>query len=225
MPAPISVIIPVLNEAGEVGEQLPHWRELRRGGAELVVVDGGSTDATVALIEQGGFAMLPAPRGRAHQMNAGAAAATGELLIFLHADTRLPAGALDLVRQALAGPRCWGRFDVELEGGGWRLRLVARLMNLRSRLSGIATGDQAIFVRRETFKAVGGFPDQPLMEDIELSARLRRRAAPVCLTAKVRTSSRRWRRQGICRTILLMWGLRLAYACGVPSDALARFYR
>ena len=225
MPASVSVIIPVLNEAGEVGALMPHWRELRRGGAELVVVDGGSSDATVALIERGGFAVLSAPRGRARQMNAGAAAATGALLIVLHADTRLPAGALDLVRQALTGPRCWGRFDVDLEGGGWRLRLVARLMNLRSRLSGIATGDQAIFVRRQAFEAVGGFPDQPLMEDIELSARLRRLSAPVCLRARVRTSSRRWRRHGTCRTILLMWGLRLAYACGVPSTALVRFYR
>ncbi|MCP9771491.1 TIGR04283 family arsenosugar biosynthesis glycosyltransferase [Synechococcus sp. Tobar12-5m-g] len=225
MLALVSVIIPVLNEAREVGTLLPHWRELRQGGAELIVVDGGSTDATEALIEGGGFAVLSAPRGRAGQMNAGAAAATGELLIFLHADTRLPAGALDLVRQALTGPRCWGRFDVELEGGGRRLRLVSRLMNLRSRLSGIATGDQAIFLKRETFKAVGGFPDQPLMEDIELSARLRRRAAPVCLRAKVRTSSRRWRGHGTCRTIVLMWGLRLAYACGVPSTALACFYR
>jgi rSAM/selenodomain-associated transferase 2 len=225
MATSISVIIPVLHEAGEVGALLPHWRELRRGGADLVVVDGGSTDATVALIERGGFAVLPAPRGRACQMNVGAAAATGELMLFLHADTRLPDGALDLVRQALAGPRCWGRFDVELDGGGWRLRLVARLMNLRSRLSGIATGDQAIFVRRQTFRAVGGFPVQPLMEDIELSARLRRLSAPVCLTAKALTSSRRWRRHGTCRTIVLMWGLRLAYACGVPSTALACFYR
>jgi rSAM/selenodomain-associated transferase 2 len=225
MPASVSVIIPVLNEAGEVGALLPHWRELRRDGAELVVVDGGSSDATVAQIEQGGFAVLSAPRGRARQMNAGAAAATGELLLFLHADTRLPSGALDLVRQTLTGLPCWGRFDVELDDDGWRLRLVARLMNLRSRLSGIATGDQAIFLKRETFEAVGGFPDQPLMEDIELSARLRRSAPPVCLKQRVLTSSRRWRRHGTSRMIATMWGLRLAYACGVPSTALARFYR
>ncbi|MCT0198650.1 TIGR04283 family arsenosugar biosynthesis glycosyltransferase [Synechococcus sp. CS-1325] len=221
----MSVIIPVLDEAGEIGLLLPHWRALREAGAELVVVDGGSADATVSLIERGGFAVLTAPRGRARQMNAGAASARGGLLIFLHADTRLPAAGLDLVRQALRGCHGWGRFDLELDGGGWRLRLVAALINVRSRLSGIATGDQAIFISRQCFEAIGGFPDQPLMEDIELSARLRRRSSPVCLRAKVVTSSRRWRRHGITRTIVTMWWLRLAYACGVPSSMLARFYR
>jgi len=223
---PVSIIIPVLDEAREIGQFLPHWRELHQAGAELIVVDGGSADATVALIEREGFAVQTAPRGRARQMNAGAAKASAALLIFLHADTRLPATGLDLVREALGGRHCWGRFDVELGGGPDRcLRLVARLMNLRSRLTGIATGDQAIFISRACFEAVGGFPDQPLMEDIALSAQLRRRTAPVCLRAKVITSSRRWRRHGTCRTIVTMWLLRLAYALGVPSTRLARFYR
>jgi len=221
----LSLIIPVLQEAGEITALLPHWQELAEEGAEILVVDGGSTDATAALVEAAGFTVLVAPRGRARQMNAGAARARGELLLFLHADTRLPAGALTLVREALTTGGCWGRFDVTLSGDGALLRLVATLMNLRSRLSGIATGDQAMFMARQTFERIGGFPDQPLMEDVELSARLRRLGPPVCLHARVITSSRRWRRHGIWRTILTMWGLRLAYACGVPSTRLVRFYR
>ncbi len=223
--ASISLIIPVLNEAREIGSLLPHWQELQRSGAELIVVDGGSTDGTAALLRREGFTVLQAARGRASQMNAGAARSAGALLIFLHADTRLPDGALALVRQALSAGPGWGRFDVELSGGGPMLRLVAASMNLRSRLSGIATGDQAIFMSRECFDQVGGFPDQPLMEDIELSARLRARMAPACLRARVISSGRRWQRNGTWPTILTMWGLRLAYACGVPSSALARFYR
>ncbi len=221
----LSLIIPVLNEADEIAGLLPHWRELAQEGAEILVVDGGSSDATASLLQAAGFSVLEAPRGRARQMNAGAARASGELLLFLHADTQLPAGALAQVREALATRRCWGRFDVTLSGGAPLLRLVATLMNLRSRLSGIATGDQAMFMTREIFTRIGGFPDQPLMEDVELSARLRRVAAPVCLRARVVTSSRRWQRHGIWRTILTMWGLRLAYACGVPSSRLVRYYR
>ncbi len=225
VPARLSVIIPVLEQASAIEPLLPHWHALRQAGAELIVADGGSPPATRALIRAHGFPLLEAPRGRARQMNAGAARASGELLLFLHADTRLPDGALALVRQALAGPRRWGRFDVALSGTAPLLPLVAALMNLRSRLSGIATGDQAIFLSRALFEAVGGFPDQPLMEDVELSARLRRHGRPACLRARVISSGRRWERHGTLRTILTMWGLRLAYACGVPATALARFYR
>ncbi len=221
----LSIIIPVLNEAGEIAALLPHWQELAEAGAEITLVDGGSTDATAAMVQAAGFSVMEAPRGRARQMNAGAARASGELLLFLHADTRLPAGALELVLEALATGGCWGRFDVALSGGAPLLHLVGTLMNLRSRLSGIATGDQAIFMTREIFNRIGGFPDQPLMEDVELSARLRRVAPPVCLGARVVTSSRRWQRHGIWHTILTMWGLRLAYACGVPSSRLVRYYR
>ena len=221
----ISVVIPVLNEAGLLESALTHWHSLKSSGAELIVVDGGSRDGTAERIRQAGFTVVQAGRGRASQMNAGAGNSSGALLLFLHADTRLPTGALAMVRQALSAGPGWGRFDVELSGGGALLRLVAASMNLRSRLSGIATGDQAIFLSRTCFDRVGGFPDQPLMEDVELSARLRSLSAPVCLRARVVTSPRRWHRHGIVPTILTMWGLRLAYACGVPAQALARFYR
>lgn len=220
------MIIPVLQEAALLESVLPHWRELREGGAELIVVDGGSTDGTAERLRREGFTVLTAPPGRARQMNAGAARSSGALLLFLHADTHLPAEGLALVRAAFGvGSSGWGRFDVELGGDGPMLQMVAAAMNLRSRLSGIATGDQAIFLSRECFDRVGGFPDQPLMEDVELSARLRALAAPVCLRARVVTSARRWKRHGTWPTILTMWSLRLAYACGVPSTALARFYR
>ncbi len=159
-------------------------------------------------------------------MNAGAAAAHADLLLFLHADTRLPSDALALVLAALAAPhRDWGRFDVRIVGRHPMLALVAAGMNLRSRLSGIATGDQAIFVRRAAFDAVGGFPAQPLMEDVELSRRLKRRARPVCLRARVETSGRRWEKFGIWRTIGLMWRLRLFYWLGVSPERLEKAYR
>jgi len=168
--------------------------------------------------------VVVAERGRARQMNAGAQACGGALLLFLHADTRLPEAADAMVRAALA-VQAWGRFDVRIDGRPLMLRVVAALMNLRSRLSGIATGDQAIFVRRDVFEAVGGFPDQPLMEDIELSCRLLRVSRPACLRARVRTSGRRWEQRGVWRTIALMWRLRWAYWRGVPAERLAEAYR
>jgi len=221
---PVSVIIPVLNEAASVAAFRGHWQELRARGAELLLVDGGSQDGTVPLLEREGFTVIRSPRGRARQMNRGAAAASGRILIFLHADTRLPEEALEMVRRCLHPSRCWGRFDVEIVGREPMLAVVARCMNLRSRWSGIATGDQAIFLHRQAFERVGGFPDQPLMEDVEISARLRSLAPPVCLKARVATSGRRWQAGGIGRTIVLMWGLRFAYWLGVPAPALARFY-
>lgn len=221
---PVSVIIPVLNEAAAVPEFCSHWHELEARGAQVLLVDGGSQDGTVPLLEREGFAVIRSGRGRARQMNAGAAQATGNILIFLHADTRLPERALELVNCCLQPPHCWGRFDVRITGRERMLAVVARCMNLRSRLSGIATGDQAIFMHRLAFARSGGFPDQPLMEDVELCARLRRQAPPVCLKARVETSGRRWERHGVGRTILLMWGLRFAYWLGVPAPALARLY-
>ena len=224
MPTRISIVIPVLDEAGHIAAALAALAPLRAQGAELIVVDGGSRDGTPALCRGLADAVLAAPCGRAVQMNAGARAASGAVLLFLHADTALPEGALTLIAQAQARA-AWGRFDVTISGRSRLLPVVAALMNARSRLTGIATGDQALFVRRDAFDAVGGFPEQPLMEDIELSKRLRRVGAPACLRAKVRTSGRRWDRRGVWRTILLMWRLRLLYWLGVPAERLAAAYR
>lgn len=219
----MSIIIPVLNEAAI----LPHTLAalpLRGFGAEVILVDGGSTDESVALARRAGVRVVTSPPGRARQMNTGAAEARGELLLFLHADTRLPPGALSAVVQALSH-RHWGRFDITLGGRPPLLKLVAALINLRSRLTGIATGDQAIFVRRSSFEAIGGFPVQPLMEDIELSKRLKRLGPPACLWLKAHTSGRRWESRGVFRTIWLMWRLRFAYWRGADPALLARAYR
>ena len=222
----VSIILPVLNEETFISETLSALQPLRFSGNELIVVDGGSTDATRAL--SGPFAdrIINAPRGRSRQMNAGAYEARGDILLFLHADTFLPAEADQMVSAAMERQRKgWGRFDVHLSGRDPLLRIVEILMNWRSRLSGIATGDQAIFVRRELFKAVGGFPDIDLMEDIDLSKRLKKYESPLCLRQKVFTSSRRWEKNGILKTIFLMWGLRLAYFLGVDPKHLARWYK
>lgn len=220
----LSIILPVLDEATGVAASLDALRPLRAAGHEVIVVDGGSRDGTTALAVPRADRVITAPRGRARQMNAGAVAAQGDVLLFLHADTRLPEGAASAIADALAR-HDWGRFDVRIEGRPATLRGVAALMNLRSRTTGIATGDQAMFVTRTAFDAVGGFPDQPLMEDIELSKRLKRLGAPACLRARVTTSGRRWERDGVWRTILLMWRLRFAYWRGVPAERLVvRYY-
>ncbi|TXL68296.1 TIGR04283 family arsenosugar biosynthesis glycosyltransferase [Zeimonas arvi] len=221
----LSIVVPVLDEAGQIEATLAALAPLRHRGVELIVVDGGSQDGTVALARAEADAVLDAPRGRARQMNAGAAAARGEVLLFLHADTILPAEADRHVLRAVAGGRDWGRFDVRIAGRHPMLRVVARLMNLRSRLTGIATGDQGMFVRRELFQRIGGFPDQPLMEDIELSRRLRRVCAPACLPARAITSGRRWESRGVWRTIFLMWRLRWRYWRGESAHRLAAAYR
>lgn len=221
----LSIVVPVLDEAGQIEATLAALAPLRRRGVELIVVDGGSQDGTVALARAEADAVLDAPRGRARQMNAGAAAARGEVLLFLHADTILPTEADRHVLRAVAGGRDWGRFDVRIAGRHPMLRVVAMLMNWRSRLTGIATGDQAIFVRRELFQRIGGFPDQPLMEDIELSRRLRRVSAPACLPARATTSGRRWESRGVWRTIFLMWRLRWRYWRGESAHRLAAAYR
>ena len=221
----ISIIIPVLNEAQSLPETLALLGPLRAKGHEVIVVDGGSDDGTSVIAALRADRVMSSPVGRGGQMNAGAAAARGDVLVFLHADTRLPEDADTLILQSLTdGLRCWGRFDVRLSGSHPALQLVAFMMNLRSRLNGIATGDQAIFVRRATFEAVGRFPEIPLMEDIVLSGRLRAVTPPVCLRQCVLTSSRRWRQHGIVRTVVTMWALRLAFALGVPPARLARIY-
>lgn len=222
----LSVIVPALNEAEGIAETLRALGPLRERGAEVVVVDGGSTDATRETAAPLADRVLRAERGRALQQNAGAAAARGEVLLFLHADTRLPEGADEAVRTALSrAGACWGRFDVRLSGSRPVLRVVERLISLRSHLSGIATGDQAIFVRRELFARVGGFPEIPLMEDVALSRLLRRAGRPARVRRPVVTSSRRWERRGVWRTIFLMWRLRLEYWLGADPLRLAERYR
>jgi rSAM/selenodomain-associated transferase 2 len=221
----LSIVIPALDEALELPRLLAELQPLRQRGGELIVVDGGSTDGTPDLARPGADRVLRADPGRAGQMNAGAAAARGEVVLFLHADTRLPAGADALVQHAVGGGHLWGRFDVRIAGRSRLLRVVAALMNRRSRWTGIATGDQAIFVRRDVFERIGGFPAQPLMEDIELSRRLRRLGRPACLRPPVVTSGRRWEQRGVWRTIVLMWRLRWRYWRGESPAVLARAYR
>ena len=222
---PLSIVMPALNEAAGIERVLQRLQPLRERGVEVVLVDGGSRDGTARIATPWVDAVVDSPRGRALQMNAGAAVARADALLFLHADTRLPEGADVLVSRALAGGACWGRFDVRIEGRPWLLRVVAALMNLRSRLSGIATGDQAIFVTRAAFERVGGFPGQPLMEDVEVSRRLKALGRPACLRARVVTSGRRWEERGVWRTIVLMWWLRWRYWRGEPAERLAQAYR
>jgi rSAM/selenodomain-associated transferase 2 len=222
----LSIIIPTLNEAGGIVAILESLGELRRRGHEVIVVDGGSSDGTATLAAGLADRVLAASAGRAGQMNAGARAATGDVLLFLHADSRLPGEADRLVLQGLAaGDLAWGRFDVRIAGPHTLLRVVEAMMNLRSRLTHICTGDQGIFVRREAFDAVGGYPRQELMEDLAISAQLRRVSAPLCLRQHCVTSARRWESQGVLRTIVLMWWLRLQYALGAAPARLARSYR
>ncbi|NCA71526.1 MAG: glycosyltransferase [Sphingobacteriia bacterium] len=220
----LSIIVPTLNEADTIGVLLADLAPLRAAGAELILADGGSSDPTREQAAGGVDRVLNTTRGRAAQMNAGARVAAGDLLWFLHADTRVPADAASALGAACAGDPCWGRFDVRLSGRHPLLRVVERGMNARSRLSGIATGDQGIFVTRALFDRVGGFPSLPLMEDIAISVLLRRIVPPVCLRARLVTSSRRWETRGILRTILLMWRLRLAYALSADPARLARRY-
>lgn len=224
----LSIIIPMLNEAAGIQATLTRLQVLRSSNVELIVVDGGSTDASVALAAPLADTVVRSEPGRARQMNLGAQHAHAPALLFLHADTQFPLGeeqrAMASLEQALAR-HAWGRFDVRLAGRSRWLPLVATLMNLRSRLSGIATGDQGMFLRRDTFVALGGFPDQPLMEDVELSKRLKPHSPPACLRQKVISSGRRWDEFGAWPTIRLMWRLRYRYWRGVSATQLAKEYR
>lgn len=220
----LSIIVPALDEAAGIERCLGRMQGPRTRGHEVIVVDGGSRDATPALARALADRVIETSRGRAVQMNAGAATACGDGLLFVHADTLLPEGADRAVSAALA-LKPWGRFDVRIAGRHPMLRVVGQMMNLRSRLSGIATGDQAMFVRRTVFEALGGYAAIPLMEDIELSRRLRRLARPACLRDRVETSGRRWESRGVLRTVALMWRLRLAYRLGADPARLAERYR
>lgn len=220
----ISIIVPTFNEADNIVATLLPLQSLRQQGHEIIVADGGSNDATIELANPLADQIINAPRGRARQMNTGARQANGDVLLFLHADTLLPDNAVELIQHCLQ-TKLWGRFDVHLTGRQALLRVVEFMMNWRSRLSGIATGDQAIFVKRALFDDIGGYADIPLMEDIDISKRLKHRSHPACIKAKLITSSRRWEEYGIFKTIILMWRLRLAYFFGAKPEQLARLYR
>jgi rSAM/selenodomain-associated transferase 2 len=225
-PPGISVIVPALNEAHGIVDTLRTLQDMRLRGHEIIVADGGSSDGTAALCAPFADRVIVAATGRASQMQAGAAQARGAVLWFLHADTRAPRDADRVIAAALGpGERSWGRFDVGFPEAGMLLGLVATLMNLRSRLTGIATGDQGIFVTRALFDRVNGYPQLPLMEDIALSRLLKRHSRPACLRARLITSARRWQSHGVLRTILGMWSLRLAYFLGASPARLARFYK
>jgi rSAM/selenodomain-associated transferase 2 len=221
----LSIVVPVLDEAAGIAACLQTLAAYRERGVEVVVVDGGSRDGTLELARPHADLTITARRGRATQMNAGARAARGEVLLFLHADTTLPPAADRLIHDGLAtSGRPWGRFDVRIEGRHPLLAIIAAMMNLRSRLTGIATGDQAIFVTRRAFEEIHGYPDIALMEDIALSSRLKRLSPPLCLRTPAVTSGRRWETHGVVRTTLLIWRLRLAYFMGADPTALARRY-
>jgi rSAM/selenodomain-associated transferase 2 len=222
----LSIIVPVLNEAAHLPVILAQLLGFQQRACEVILVDGGSQDDTVAIARSAGFKVLIAERGRATQMNMGAHAATGEILLFLHADTQLPDQADQIILKAIeADVRQWGRFNVRIDGISKMLKVIAMLMNVRSAWTGIATGDQAIFVRRQLFQMMGGFPQQALMEDIEFSKRIKRKSQPICLYQKVTTSGRRWEANGVWRTIFLMWGLRAAYFFGADPVKLAKRYQ
>ena len=221
----ISIIVPVLNEQINLPEALSNLQPFRRQGHEVVIVDGGSSDNSLMLAQQAADTVIVSKSGRALQMNSGAAVATGDIFLFLHCDTLLPDNALEVVAGNYQRENYWGRFDVRLSGNKFVFRLIERLMNLRSRLTSIATGDQAIFIERKLFNRLGGFPEIALMEDISISGLLRKRSSPVCLKQQVITSSRRWESNGVVATVLLMWKLRLLYFFGVSADKLSQKYR
>ena len=234
MAMPISVIIPTLNEERTIMATLAHTAAL--GFDELIVVDGGSLDQTPVLVEsyrrrtqspaQSPVRLVTAPCGRARQMNEGAKTSRGEILLFLHADTQLPGDAKTMIVTTLADQRMvGGRFDVRFDRPSLWGTIISRMVNWRSRLTGIATGDQALFVRRPIFEQMGGFADMPLMEDIEFSRRLKRKGATAALTATVITSFRRWEQHGPLRTILLMWTIRFLYWVGISPSYLTKWYK
>lgn len=222
----ISVIIPALNEAASIQATLLPLQPLRQGQHEVILVDGGSIDNTIELAQALTDKIITSPKGRARQMNAGAKQAHGDVYWFLHSDTLAPENADKIIKQHLHDSgRHWGRFNIHLSGQQFIFRLIAWMMNTRSRITGIATGDQGIFIKAGVFNKLKGFKAIPLMEDIEISKRLLAQyGRPVCIGEKLLTSSRRWEQQGIIKTILLMWQLRLAYFLGCKPETLARYY-
>ena len=221
----ISVIVPSLAERERIAGTLWTLRDQLGPGDELRVVDGGSGDGTAEVAAALADAVELSKPGRATQMNRGAEGARGDVFWFVHADTEVLPGAAEILREAVSKGAQWGRFDIEIAGTSRWFPLLAALINRRSCWSGIATGDQGIFVTRQTFAAVGGYPSLPLMEDVALSSVLRKRQRPACLPRLLRTSGRRWEKRGVWRTVLLMWSLRFAYAIGIPAERLVSYYR
>ena len=223
----LSIIIPILNEATRIPQLLEELEQLRQSNCEIIIVDGGSTDNSVEIAENSGFRVEKSTRGRAHQMNTGAEKASGSALLFLHADTQLPDTADTLIKKIFSDnpSSCWGYFRVRIGGHSKVLYIVGLMMNLRSYLTNIVTGDQVIFVKKEAFLKAGCFPEQLLMEDIELSKKLCRLSRPSCINCHVITSGRRWELYGVWKTIFLMWRLRWDYWRGVPANQLAEKYQ
>ncbi len=218
----IAIIIPILNEAENLHDLAANLHALSPAADEVIIVDGGSTDMSVSIAQYFGFKVSQSTSGRAQQMNQGASISTADTFLFLHADTRLPSNALSEIRQV--NSPFWGHFDVRINHSRFIFRLISFMMNFRSRITGIATGDQAIFISRQLFEKIGGYPDQPLMEDIELSKQLKSDYPPLCLKNSVMTSARRWEKYGVWRTIWLMWRLRFLYWRGVPAHKLIEEY-
>jgi len=220
----LSIILPVLNEEASLPDVLASLQYLRQQGHEIIVVDGGSRDNSLMLAQQAADKVIVSQPGRAVQMNSGAELAAGDILLFLHADTALPVG-VERILSEIEGDSFWGRFDVRLSGNRSIFRVIEAMMNLRSRITSVATGDQAIFVTSSLFEKVGGFPEIPLMEDIAISKQLSKIVKPVCVSDRVVTSSRRWEDRGVIKTILLMWKLRLYYFLGMSPQKISRMYR
>jgi len=219
----ISIIIPTLNESDTLAITLKPLQAFRQVSIEIIVVDGGSNDDTISIASTLADKFFSTDKGRAHQMNAGAEKAAGEVLLFLHADTELPGNAISLIEQH-ALPGQWGRFDVQLNNPRWLFSVNAWLMNYRSCLTGIVTGDQGLFIHRSMFEEVGGFPDAPLMEDIAISKKLKRYNRPICLKSRIIVNTRYWEQHGVWRSIVRMWRIRLAYFLGVPAEHLVKKY-